>query len=269
MPDLPRTLHDIFKLPRVLFVDRGLLPSAPGLYFALYEAKEVRLAYVGKADNLRMRWTGHHREGDLSLLTALHIPVELAYLEAPKESLAAIEDSMIKLFSPPLNQRYARRELRPQLSIPKAAVAPTVTGIIQEYRLRRDNAIELLASDEFWDICNGDDGDLFAVWSFESGAELVNVNDFWMYNDNHRVHPSRIPTPPAIAADNSGHVQPAPNYVATSEERTAWIFQVADQVDAWLVAVANWHASGNKSVLKGVQTALMKEKRVVDLLAFP
>src|SRR6266542_423997 len=99
---LPRTLDEILRLPRVTFLDRGLLPPAAGIYFVLFEATPVRLAYIGKAESFRARWIGHHREPDFQLLTTLGIAVEIAWAEVTVADLDQAEREMVATFKPPL-----------------------------------------------------------------------------------------------------------------------------------------------------------------------
>lgn len=266
-PGVPRTFADILKLPRIRFVDRGLLPDEPGIYFVLYEAKNIRLAYVGKADSLLARWTGHHRAPDLEILVALDIGVEIAWVGLSSEKLATVEQGLIDAFHPPLNQRLQRGKGGTRVTTPPSF--QTAAEVLQDYRLRRDGAVADLEDDELWELCNGEDGDLFCAWAYPTGIALTNFNELWMHSDTHPLKPNRVPFPPAFRANNSGYVAPKKGFVATSAERHAWLLEVAAQIDPWLVAVADYHAFqlGRKAAGE-VRKGLMKERRVADLLSF-
>ncbi|MBP0018026.1 MAG: GIY-YIG nuclease family protein [Cyanobacteria bacterium SBLK] len=44
----------------VSFADRGFLPQSPGLYFVVCRDNLPRFAYIGKTQNLQVRWQNHH-----------------------------------------------------------------------------------------------------------------------------------------------------------------------------------------------------------------
>jgi hypothetical protein len=266
-PSLPRALDDVFGLPRVKFLDRGLLPAASGLYYVLIEAKAPRLVYIGKADALRGRWTGHHREPDCELLLRVGIPVEIAFLAFPKDGLGAAEKEQIALFRPPLNDEATARTRAHRISIAAPGFS-TAAEILQDFRERRASALEAISSDAFWEECNGNDGDLLCLWPYPDQAVSLSVHDVWDYRDNHPITPFRVPCPPAIRANlSSGWVGPKEGFVANSAERRAWCVDVALRVDAWLVAVAQHHAASvSGSVLSEVLAALAKEETLAKML---
>lgn len=47
------------ELPYVEFLKKDQLPQTVGVYFAV--DKYQKIWYIGKAQNLRTRWVGHHR----------------------------------------------------------------------------------------------------------------------------------------------------------------------------------------------------------------
>jgi hypothetical protein len=51
-------LH-IDRLPYVEFLKKERLPESAGIYFVI--DGERKIWYVGKAQNLKARWKGHHR----------------------------------------------------------------------------------------------------------------------------------------------------------------------------------------------------------------
>jgi alfin len=264
---LPRTLDGILRLPRVGFLDRGLLPKESGIYFVLMEASPVRLIYLGKAEDLQARWTGHHREPDLELLESVGVAVEISWLALPRGDVDAAERDLIALFRPSLNERatFTRRRRRIKVDPPSGLSTPS--EIVQDYRDRRATAVDALRGDEFWNDCNDHDGDLLCLWPYPSAAEWFDVNNIWMCEDSHPIAPSRVPMPPAFGANHSGFVEPDANFMATSDERRRWTTAVAHQVDAWLVAVAEYHASVvSTDVRRTVLVALSKEETVSTIL---
>jgi len=268
MNNLPRTLDDVLRLPRVAFLDRGLLPSSPGVYFVLFEANPVRLAYVGKAEDFRARWTGHHREPDLELLISLGIAVEIAWVSVPKATLATVERELIGIFRPPLNDRPTHQSRQHRLRIERPTVLSTAAQIVQDFRDRRGQALDALNSDEFWDACNNDDGDLLCLWPFPDEVVLPALDDVWSYRDSHPIRAFRVPNPPSFEANTGGWVSPEEGFRATSAERRQWIHLVALQVDAWLSAVATYQATAvSPELRREVLSALAREQGVVSMLA--
>ena len=94
------------------------------------------------------------------------------------------------------------------------------------------------------------------------------MNELWSYRDSHPLSAFRVPTPPAFVANTTGAVVPAEGFHATSAERRQWLHEVALQVDAWLAAVASYHAlCASAEVRRDVLIALAKEPSVATLLA--
>lgn len=241
--DLPRTLEEILQLPSVHFIDRSLLPDQPGIYFVIFEAQEQRLAYIGKAESLRKRWFGHHREPEIWLLRSLEIPVDIGWMEVDKVDLSNIEKFLIEVFRPPLNYVHTLEVKRKQTRTINKCKIQTVSEVLQDYRDRKRQAIKLLESDEFWEVCNSEDGDRTYPWIYPDGIVLCEYNNVNHYYDTHPIEPFIVPYPPSFVANNSGAVKPKSGYIATSIERRNWLIDVAQQIDCWLVAVAHYHAA--------------------------
>lgn len=250
LSELPRSLEEVLQLPNVHFIDRALLPNQSGIYFVIFEAEKHRLAYIGKAENLRMRWAGHHREPELWLLTSLGIPVDIAWIEVDKEDTSEVEKFLIEVFRPPLNDIHTLESRRRRSGRNNSYNLKTVPEVLQDYRDRKHQAVQLLKSDAFWEACNsseldnqlGFDGDLICPWIYPDGVVLCNFNDFWM-SDTHMIPAPRVTFPPAFAANDSGSIEPKKGYIATNAEKRRWLNQVAQQIDAWLVSVAYYHAA--------------------------
>ena len=267
LSNLPRSLEEVLKLPNVHFIDRTLLPNESGIYFVIFEAQKQRLAYVGKAENLRMRWAGHHREPEMWLLTCLGIPVDIAWIEVEKEYLKTAEKFLIEVFRPPLNDIHTLETKRRSLVRNNVrANIKTVAEVLQDYRDRKYQAVTLLQSDEFWEVCNSDDGDLICPWIYPDGFILFSINDLCDYRDTHNIMPSRVPCPPSFAADDSSSIVPKEGYVATNAEKRHWLNEVAQQIDAWLVAVAYYRATQiSPSAVRQMLQALSSEETVEEL----
>ena len=268
LSDLPRSLEEILHLPNIHFIDRTLLPNESGLYFVIFEAKEQRLAYVGKAENLRMRWAGHHREPELWLLTSLGMPVDIAWIEVDKEYLDAAEKFLIEVFSPPLNDIHTLQTRRRRAGKNSSQYMKTPSEVLQDYRDRRFNAVELLRSNAFWEACNSEDGDLICPWVYPDGSRLYSINNMEIIYDIHNILPSKVPFPPAFVADDSSTIQPKEGYVATSAEKRRWLNEVAQQIDAWLIAVAYYNAVQiSPSVVRQTLQSLSKEETVEEIFS--
>jgi hypothetical protein len=265
---LPRTLDEIFRLPRITFVDRGLLPASSGIYFVIIQAQAARLAYIGKAESFSARWTGHHRIPDFELLTSLGIAVEIAWTNVETPQLGQAEEEMIELFRPPLNARATSRTRQQRIRIDPLPGLTTTPEIIQDFRARRDNAVIALQADDLWAACNEEDGDLLTVWAYPDETVLVSLHDTWGYRDTHPLAPTRVPTPPAFRANDTGVVVPKAGFQATAAERRQWTMEVAFQLDAWLAGVVEYHgAIVSSDVRRDVLVALSREKTASMLYA--
>lgn len=253
----PLTLENVRALPKVRFEDLGQLPSTSGIYFVLYGDDPQRLAYVGKAKSFQRRWIGHHRIPECALLRKLGVSVVIAWFSCPEPELPEVERKLISVFSPPLNDGPTL--LTEQI---RAAAPPptshTVESILEEVAKRQSFALGALTSEEFWNQCNGDDGDLLTLWPFADGVDIVDVNMLWAERDNHCLSAFRVVTPPLFDANDSGTAEPNKDYEVSWLERRDWTLQVARQVDSFIFAVATFHASG---------LAAAERRRVFELLA--
>ena len=90
-------------LPCVEFVNRAHLPVTSGIYFAIdYNDK---IWYIGKAQNLRTRWCGHHRDDQLQKINKKN-KLKLAWYTclSDAKTLARLENYFIDRYHPVLNQ---------------------------------------------------------------------------------------------------------------------------------------------------------------------
>lgn len=237
---LPLTLTDVLSLQRIGFQNRGQLPVGSGIYFVLYGDPPGRIAYIGKAKNVQRRWIGHHRIPEFTLLSKLFIPVDIAWVSVPVDDLDETEAFLISTFGPPLNDGLTLDVAKSRM-LPSVGPSQSPEGILEEFRARRENAIDLLVTEEFWNVCNDDDGDLLCVWPYVDDAVMVEFDMLWAQNDNHDTQPSRVIMPPLIRANDSGIVAPNREYEASWTERLDWTLQVARQVDSFLMAIVCSH----------------------------
>lgn len=126
--------------------------------------------------------------------------------------------------------------------LPPVGPSQSIEGILEEFRARRENAVDLLVTEEFWNACNDDEGDLLCVWPFVDEAVTVDFNDLWAQEDNHYTQPSRVIYPPLIRANN-GAAAPNRSYEASWAERLEWTLEVARQVDSFLMAIVGSHVA--------------------------
>jgi len=89
--------EEIDNLPNLPYSWRSALPLYSGVYFVLSETDE--LLYIGKAFNLRYRWSQHHKEAELASFK----PSKICWLKIDLEALSAVESSLINAFRPKLN----------------------------------------------------------------------------------------------------------------------------------------------------------------------
>ena len=183
LSDLPRSLEEILNLPNVHFIDRALLPNESGIYFVIFEAQNQRIAYLGKAKNIQKRWAGHHREPELWMLTSLGIPVDIAWVKLEEKYLDEAEKFLIEVFRPPLNDIHTLESKRQRSGQQNNRHYKTVPEVLQDYRDRKHQAVQLLKSDTFWESCNSDDGDLICPWIYPHKVELCDVGDLCYYSD--------------------------------------------------------------------------------------
>lgn len=259
---LPMTLEEVLKLARVKFSNRDKLPAESGIYFVLYGDAPGRIAYIGRAKSFRHRWIGHHRVPEFVLLTKLGIPSEIAWIAVDEDELKAAERSLIAIFTPPLNDG-------PTLKVSRSRSVtlrdpPNAEDIVEEFRARRDGAIELLTSEDFWNTCNDRDGDLLTVWPFANGAKLIELDMHWTCHDNHGLNPPRIVEPPSFSANESGVAEPKEDYEASWTERFAWTLDVARQVDSFLIGIVAYHSAGLKEEIRQLTFALILDEPGVE-----
>lgn len=90
---------DPLTLPSVPLEMRSHLPSTSAIYFAIDSLGNIQ--YIGKAADLRQRWTQHHRYKQLLGING----VRIAWLQIDTpELLASVEAALIHWFDPPLNR---------------------------------------------------------------------------------------------------------------------------------------------------------------------
>jgi excinuclease UvrABC nuclease subunit len=101
---------DILKLPFVLFTERTKLPLTGGIYFVIRPNPE-QLCYIGKAQNLRARWSNHHRAGQMIATSRIH----WMYCR-DEQDRTILEGRLIAFYNPPWNGRM------PDPSLPELAM---------------------------------------------------------------------------------------------------------------------------------------------------
>ena len=91
------------QLPYVEFLKKERLPQTAGIYFAV--DNEYKIWYIGKAQNLRARWIGHHRYDQLRKINQ-KIPLKLLWLSCNRDetTLTELEKYFIDGYHPFLNQ---------------------------------------------------------------------------------------------------------------------------------------------------------------------
>lgn len=102
----------ILQLPHISLKSRTLLPEESGIYYVVDEKSIIW--YIGKAQNLRSRWTGdsHHRLDQLQKQRKKQFTIYYELL--PKSLLDLIEQQRIELYSPQLNGTQVKaKKLRP------------------------------------------------------------------------------------------------------------------------------------------------------------
>ena len=90
-------------LPYVEFMEKDKLPEIAGIYFAI--DKNHKVYYVGKAQNLRNRWVGHHRYDQLKEINKkTNIKLSWYGCENNENTLTQLENYFIATYHPVLNQ---------------------------------------------------------------------------------------------------------------------------------------------------------------------
>ncbi|MBE9016937.1 GIY-YIG nuclease family protein [Chroococcidiopsidales cyanobacterium LEGE 13417] len=95
-------LH-IDRLPYVEFLKKERLPESAGIYFVI--DGERKIWYVGKAQNLKARWKGHHRADQLQKIHKKN-PLKIFWHSCDRGEtiLAQLETFFIEKYYPVLNQ---------------------------------------------------------------------------------------------------------------------------------------------------------------------
>lgn len=102
----------ILQLPHISLKSRTLLPEESGIYYVVDETSIIW--YIGKAKNLRTRWTGdsHHRLDQLQKQRKKQFTIYYELL--PESLLDLIEQQRIEHYSPQLNGTQVKaKKLRP------------------------------------------------------------------------------------------------------------------------------------------------------------
>jgi hypothetical protein len=96
---------DPFSLPSLPLDSYRKFPDKPAIYFAILKEE---ILYIGKARSLFNRWSRgeHHRHGELQQYPG----VKIAWIEfSEPELLLAIEEILIRHFSPKLNRHNVKK----------------------------------------------------------------------------------------------------------------------------------------------------------------
>ena len=91
---------NLLSLPSIPLEERKGLPACSGIYFAIDSAGEIQ--YIGRSNNIRQRWSQHHRYSQLEALGS----VQVAWLQVSDSLLLpSIEAALIEYFHPCLNSQ--------------------------------------------------------------------------------------------------------------------------------------------------------------------
>jgi excinuclease UvrABC nuclease subunit len=93
-----------FRFNHLSYREKYLLPEESGIYYVL-NLKTHNILYIGRAKNIRNRWTSHHREVDVSCLVKAFGDyfIRIAWEPRPAQELGKAESRRIKMFNPPFN----------------------------------------------------------------------------------------------------------------------------------------------------------------------
>lgn len=93
---------NLHNLPSVTLLDKAKLPKIAGIYFAI--DNKNRLLYIGKAQNIYLRWLNHHRYEQLFTINRKNI-VYLKWYECEnkEEILTKTENYFINFYQPEFN----------------------------------------------------------------------------------------------------------------------------------------------------------------------
>ncbi|WP_051469885.1 GIY-YIG nuclease family protein [Fischerella sp. PCC 9605] len=93
----PSTL-DLKTLPWLPLDEKTAFPKRPAIYFAIDSLGNIQ--YIGRAKNVRSRWSKHHKYEELNAIGN----IKIAYLFIDLlDLLPEIETALIEYFNPPLN----------------------------------------------------------------------------------------------------------------------------------------------------------------------
>ncbi|HEY9297391.1 MAG TPA: hypothetical protein VIQ31_13665, partial [Phormidium sp.] len=100
--------EQILQLPHISLKSRTLLPEESGIYYVVDEKSIIW--YIGKAKNLRTRWTGdsHHRLDQLQKQRKKQFTIY--YELIPELQLDAIERQRIEQYNPQLNRTKVKAQ---------------------------------------------------------------------------------------------------------------------------------------------------------------
>ncbi|MBD2067626.1 GIY-YIG nuclease family protein [Leptolyngbya sp. FACHB-671] len=93
-----------FQFAHLSYREKYLLPQESGIYYVL-NLKTHSILYIGRARNIRKRWTSHHREVDVSCLAKVFGDyfISIAWELRPAQGLEKAESRRIRMFDPPFN----------------------------------------------------------------------------------------------------------------------------------------------------------------------
>jgi hypothetical protein len=92
-----KELLNLSALPQVSIYNKKLLPNIPAVYVVLDHNESV--LYVGKAKNLKTRWSAHHRFD----LCVKNNAQRIAWLECEESEMAKLEQTVMLSARPLLN----------------------------------------------------------------------------------------------------------------------------------------------------------------------
>ncbi len=112
------------ELPFVALEDKQSLPQEPCVYFVLDGQGTV--LYIGQSENLKERWSSHHKLAAMMQLEG----VKISFLKTDVELLRRVEIALIEAFNPPLNEVLAKTrgiaKLRERAGLTQKDVATAV-----------------------------------------------------------------------------------------------------------------------------------------------
>lgn len=99
-------IKDPFLFPRIRYQDKKFLPEYSGIYYVI-NIKTRNFIYIGKANNIRERWSNHHRTEDLELIINAFEEeiIFIAWELLPIKGLDKAEYRRIKALKPLLNYK--------------------------------------------------------------------------------------------------------------------------------------------------------------------